>query len=100
LRGLKAAQVEKSPVEHSGGWRQTKIIGTNGLQRSASLQLTEEIEDLTDLDRLPFRESAKLDSFFERLEKSLLVIQLNIQTLRDISDRYQNLANRDNLPSE
>ncbi|KAF5549961.1 serine threonine kinase [Fusarium napiforme] len=100
LKGLKAAQAKKSPVEHGGGWRQTKISETDGLQRPVSRRLTEEIEDLTYLDRFPFRESEKLNSFFERLEKSLLVIQLNIQTLRDISDHYENLANRDNLPSE
>ncbi|KAF4498673.1 hypothetical protein FAGAP_5151 [Fusarium agapanthi] len=31
LKGLKAAQAGKPPVEHGGGWRQTKVIETDGL---------------------------------------------------------------------
>ncbi|KAF5593784.1 uncharacterized protein FSUBG_9692 [Fusarium subglutinans] len=104
LKGLKAAQSgnkhdvhSSSPTEHAGSGIQAETRETAGLQRSVSWRLAEEIEDL---DKFPFREAEKLDSLFERLEQSLLVIQLNIQTLRDISDHYENLATRDNLPSE
>ncbi|KAG9508294.1 hypothetical protein J7337_001858 [Fusarium musae] len=107
LKGFKEAQTGKkydihssSPVEHVGSGMQPKTIETNGLRHSFSRRLTEEIEDLTDLDRLPFRESEKLDSYFEQLETFSLVLQLHRQTLRDIADHYESLAARDSLPSE
>ncbi|EXA31934.1 hypothetical protein FOVG_16812 [Fusarium oxysporum f. sp. pisi HDV247] len=107
VKGIKALQTSDRPDIHCSllegvviNEMEAKVMETDDPQRSVPRRLTKELEDLTNLENLPFEEAEKLDAIRERLENSLLVLQLNIQTLQDISDHYENLANRESLPSE
>jgi hypothetical protein len=52
------------------------------------------------LDTFSIDEMQKLHHLGEQLETFRLVMQLNRQTLRDVIEHYQDLANRDNFPKE
>ncbi|KAF4439105.1 serine/threonine protein kinase [Fusarium austroafricanum] len=60
----------------------------------------QQLKSLMVLDSFSFEEVQKLHYFGEQLESFRCTLGLNRQTLRDISEHYEDLANRENLPSE
>ncbi|KAH6960327.1 hypothetical protein DER45DRAFT_583516 [Fusarium avenaceum] len=59
-----------------------------------------QLEKFMVLDTFSINEMQRLYHLGEELEAFRLVMQLNRQTLRDIIEHYEDLANRDNFPAE
>ncbi|KAH7175263.1 hypothetical protein EDB81DRAFT_769547 [Dactylonectria macrodidyma] len=62
--------------------------------------LFESMKDLKDLDTFSFGQLQNLHHMSEQLHEMSLVIQLDVQTLRDIKEYYRGLIKNDNVPKE
>jgi hypothetical protein len=62
--------------------------------------LEKQLERFMVLDTFSIDEMQKLHHLGEQLETFRLVMQLNRQTLRDVIEHYEDLANRDNFPEK
>ena len=60
--------------------------------------LTKQFDSLRALDMFSFQEMQNLHYFGEQLESYRLVMDLNRQTLRDITEHYTDLMSRDEFP--